>query len=259
MCKPPTILYKYKTITDDDRNNTDRAFTRRLLENGELYFSSFHELNDPNEAIFDYSADEIPIRLNKDEIDNPIYQPFLETREDIDDSNIILVVDGRTAANHVLSRINNHIPPGLLCLTEDHKNLLMFDYYGGGHKGLCIGLNWRKLASVFNESRQPRKIKYRSKPPHINPIWANNFGEVFFSKWKKYKHEKEFRLLYKPGIYGSSDEVLLAINEIIFGCAVCQDDQERVIEWTQHLEDIKFYKTFLQPRHYKLGIKRLNI
>ena len=105
MCTIPDILYKYKVISEDDHNNGENAFTRRLLEKGELYFSQFSELNDPNEAIFGYSASTI-ISPTPTELQNPIYRDFLNTRQNMH-GKILLTVDGWTATLHVRNRINN--------------------------------------------------------------------------------------------------------------------------------------------------------
>jgi len=256
----PKILYKYKAISDDDREDGDssKPYTKNIFTKGELYFSRFDELNDPNEAIFDYST-HIPIFLSENELNDNLYHDFLNTSKDIE-GRIQLMVNGRTAALHVMQRINLHIPYGVLCFTEDRVNSLMFDYYAGGHKGICIGFDWKKLGLIVrdtNKYQHPRKIKYRSIPPIINPTNAYNFDDVFFTKSKKYKHEKELRLLHTPGVYSSPNNVLSAIKEIIFGCAVSPSDRELIKDWTNSLNDLSFYETYLRPKSYKLGIRSL--
>jgi len=258
MCIIPKILYKYKAITDDDRKNGERSFTRNIFTKGELYFSRFFELNDPNEAIFDYST-HVPICLSEDELDNELYQNFLNTREDIE-NRIRLTVDGRTAALHVMRRIEKYIPNGILCLTKDPKNSLMHSYYASGHKGICIGFDWKKLGLIIRETHQlqlPQKIKYRLRPPIVNVRDANNFNDILFTKSKKYKHEKELRLRYCPGVYKSPKNVLSAINEVIFGCAISSSDRDMVISWASSLKSISYYQTYLKSKSYELCIRAI--
>ena len=73
-----------------------------------------------------------------------------------------------------------------LCLTKDPKNSLMYDYYSNGHKGICIGFDWKRLKLMIkgtNQHKLPRQILYRSGPPEIDPLNVLNFDEVFFTKW----------------------------------------------------------------------------
>lgn len=240
--KPRKILYKYRSI-----NN----FTKNLITKGELYFSKFSEQNDPNEATFDYSED-IDIFIEHNELS--LYPNFIE-QENSPDGRIRLRVSGRNAALHVKRRID--FMYGILCLTSDPKNLLMFDYYGGGHKGICIGIEWEKLGLIHKKTNIPQtplKVQYSNIPPLID-FSGSSFDTVLFTKWKKYQHEKEFRLIYKPGIYPSSNNVLTSIKEIIFGVAITEKDRDLIKSWVNlNSLDVNFYQSKLKSNSYQLEI-----
>ncbi|MFW2571282.1 DUF2971 domain-containing protein [Legionella sp. 29fVS95] len=233
-------------------NNGINVFTQNLITKGHLYFSRFSEQNDPNEAIFDYSTD---VHIGIEDWEQELYPHFIYKKEI--EGRIILKVSGRVGAEHIKRRIDSMY--GILCLSEDPKNLLMFDYYGEGHKGICIGLDWEKLGLIYKskEPRQhqlPRKIAYKRNPPLVE-LSGDNFNQVLFSKSEKYKHEKEFRLIYTPGIYKSPQNVLSAIKEIIFGCAISETDKLMVRSWIDiNALKVNYYQTTLKPKSYALDI-----
>lgn len=257
MCNLPDILYKYRSISEDDRSNGPRPYTKNIFTKGEIYFSRFSELGDPNEAIFDY-IDEQDIAVNKDVLDE--YPNFTE-KEQILEKRYRLRVDGRTAAMHVRKQID--AINGIFCLSKEKQSLLMYDYYAGGHKGICIGFDWKRLGLLYEETGEhqpPKEIEYCSKPPVVNSSDPKNFENIeniFYTKWKEYKHEKELRLRYTPGIYKCKNNVLSAIREIIFGCAVTQADREMVKNWAEPIENVSYYEVYLTQKKYKLSIRRM--
>lgn len=252
MCRVPDILYKYRPITDADRNGDGcSGFTRNLLQDGALYFSRFSELNDPNEAIFEYSS-EVEIAIACDELGE---YPNDMQKELLPDGRRKLKVSGRSGAEHVRRAIDER--HGVLCLTEDSKNLLMYDYYAGGHKGICVGIEWKELGLLHKGTERhqvPTKVMYRKEPPIINPCGDVDFNSVFYSKWEEYKHEKEFRLSFRPGLYECNSRVLKSIKNIIFGCATPLSDIELIMGWAKHL-NITYKEAYLKEKTYNLKIR----
>ncbi|MFW2532807.1 MULTISPECIES: DUF2971 domain-containing protein [unclassified Legionella] len=234
-------MYKYRPINE---------FTKRLIIQGELYFSKFSEQNDPNEAIFDYPS-ETDILIEQHELD--LFPNFIK-KKDSPDGRIHLKVSGRTAAKHVRRRIDSMY--GILCLTKDPRNLLMFDYYGGGHKGICIGLEWKKLGLIYrgsNKHQLPRQVHYGTTPPLMRSGY--DFDKVLYSKWIKYRHEKEFRMIFTPGIYTSPVNVLTAIKQIIFGVAISEENRELVRSWVNNNSlKVEFYQSKLKNNSYELDL-----
>ncbi len=251
MCVPD-ILYKYKPIRSTESHNINE-FTQNLVLNGQLYFSRFSELSDPNEAIFDYSST-VDITVTEHEINQfPNHQRI----SNLGNGMIHIQVDGRSGAVHVRNRIDQMY--GILCLTANNTSPLMFDYYAQGHKGICIGFEWKRFGILWrgtDQHQQPMKIKYIKKPPIIDISRAGNFEEVFYSKWREYKHEQEYRLTYSHGIFPNTQNVLNAIKEIIFGISVSEQDKEMIMQWARKSNlDIQFYEAHLKPKSYNIYIK----
>lgn len=263
MRRIPKVLYKYKAITDSDRQTKEvnGSYTKNLLTKGELYFSPFEQLNDPNEMLINYDSGETPIFISKDDLSKDLYKSYLHTQEKTSDGRIKLIVPGDILGLHVRQNIQCYLNYGVLCLTEDPINTLMYDYYAGGHKGICIGFEWSTLGILYKgttENQLPGKIKYGSAPPRLD-ISGPNMGDLFFTKSSKYKHEKELRILSNGGVFPNRANVKAAIKEIIFGCAVSVEDQEMVIKWTSGLPNtVDFYKAYMVPKTYKLDCKLLS-
>lgn len=162
MCND--ILYKYRVITADDRTGTGNSFTRSLLTKGELYFPKFSELSDPNEAIFDYIQD-TDIAVSNDELKEFQTHTYIDL---LPDGRHHIKVDGRSAARHVRNRIDSM--HGILCLTANNKNSLMYDYYANGHKGICVGFEWEKFGIVYRSTSTLLQPYFNRKRYYIKKI-----------------------------------------------------------------------------------------
>ncbi len=255
--KFPEILYKYRTITEDDRKNSENAFTKKLLADGELYFPPFDKLNDPNEALFVYPED-TDIAVTEEELNNYSKENIKE-QESLPDGRYRLRVDGAIAGAHVLARLKQNLNWGVLCLTEVHDDLLMFDYYAGGHKGICIGFDWKSFG-IFpkgSEAHQrPVKVKYSDIPPLIGND-LNDINEIFHTKWREYNHEQEWRLFYVNGIFNERINVRKAINRIIFATLTSEEDKKLVKSWVKDLPNITFYQAKLKSGQYSLDVIKI--
>lgn len=260
MCKSlPDYLYKYKPITVFDRDpGSNLGFTRRFLEDGELYFSRFSELADPNEVIFSY-ADESHIAVSEEGLSRIEY---LEEIELLSDGRHLLKVSGSVAGLHVRKALDQRW--GVYCLTEDEKNLLMFDYYAGGHRGICIKIDWKKIGILVKktqQTQQPTKIQYIKKPPRVLSDDPSSFDCIFNSKWRDYKHEKEWRFFYTHGPLRNQAGKIICRKDmvagIIFGCATSKEDKELVREWLKDRKKIQYYQAILSQGKYRLEISEI--
>ena len=77
------------------------------------------------------------------------------------------------------------------CLSELHKRLLMWSYYGDCHRGICVGLNPRYIP-VPPDKGYRRKVSYRRKRVAFDP---SNAARIALSKAREWKHEREWRLV----------------------------------------------------------------
>lgn len=220
---PPKLLYKYKKIDE---------YAKRIFTHNELYFTPFDELNDKNEMFFYYKEDGIQIR----------------------EKDGVRVADGGDAGKHVCKVLKPR--HGVLCLTEKNDDLLMFDYYADGHKGICIEFSWEKfqMVSKANQCLQlPKKVIYSKKPLSLSSSDTQGFNKLFYTKWFEYAHEKEWRFLYKPGVL-QNIIVRKAITGIIFGCATSEEDKKCIKNLLKSRNDVSFYQANVENKKYALKI-----
>ena len=131
---------------------------------------------------------------------------------------------------------NQEFYPYILSLCTKKDDLLMWSYYGGGHKGMC--LTYKSEDITQNLSRFISKtgvssgiifagyknISYRSKPISISAKKAGRIGNLYeltrecFSKNIRFQHENEFRYLMIGRNGQQSTFVKCLPTQIELGC-----------------------------------------
>src|ERR1700690_3587064 len=105
----------------------------------------------------------------------------------------------------------------------------MWSHYADGHRGLC--LEFDTIYLPFNDPQKLKKVIYSNDRPVLNPVefLIKDRIEItpLITKSKKWKYEKEWRLITRNGNtaieYNSR-----ALTGIYFGCSML-DDQKRKI------------------------------
>jgi hypothetical protein len=225
--KAPSVLYKYR--------NYNKLNVETLLSY-KIFIPNAKQFNDPLDS-------NLPFRYNrKDLTSTNIYLKCLELskqrypgKDEAFLQNEAYEMQKRNPLeddHHLESfdkiqyeRINNTY--GILCLTADAFNFLMWSYYSDSHNGFCIGYDTDKLidSGIFGMGG---KVIYRTKFP-LFPIFHDEsesaFVNIFFTKGKIWEHEREYRLLhtYKTGKIQKIDSEI--VKEIIFGCNFNEKDK----------------------------------
>jgi hypothetical protein len=234
--KAPLILYKYRDY--------DNKFHKRAINDNEIYIPSANEFNDPLDS----------------------KTPFRYKDEDLTEENIFLKALQMAKRNHKslkeeqyhkiafenqrkgLLFDEQHIAKfdeadykqicrdyGIYCLTPNSLNFLMWSYYANSHKGFCIGYSSPNLfdSGLFSMGGQ---VVYRNNFPKLPLFPTENdhiFLNIFYTKWKIWKHESEYRLVhrYKYDKKGREDIFELpneSIAEIVFGCQFPENERIRL-------------------------------
>ena len=149
----------------------------------------------------------------------------------------------------------------VLCLTKDCRNILMWSYYASNHSGYCFGFDLNDIIKSVEKQKINGiciigPVKYKKNRPDI-VIKKNKFFfsdikdyiDVTFTKYKEWKHEKEYRMVMisddfrmnkeyakeyisiqapvKEYIYGcKSTKSIKGINKIIKEKRLCKDDEK---------------------------------
>jgi hypothetical protein len=259
--KVPPVLYKYREF--------GKGFHEKALFEQQLYIPSAKEFNDPYDS-------KIPFRYKDEELtEENIYKKCLQiahtTRQGLPEEQYQAIAyrmaqEGSLNDAHHLEkfdkisfeRLCNEY--GIFCLTPDTENVLMWSYYGNSHSGFTIGYNSEYLVrcGLFGMGG---KVLYRDDFPKIPLFWDKEdypMLNTLFTKWTKWRHEDEYRLIHRYG-HGKVHQLPPeAISEITFGSEV---SEERKVAYTEQilksLPKARIYQVELNKNGF--GLKRVQV
>lgn len=160
-------LYKYCSIS------TETQLSRALHTlSGKIYFPTPSKFNDP----FELSA--------KVNISSSPLLAHLNTREKEEVQRIFRLRVPDAVSEEWREKI------GILCLTEDPLNILMWSHYAQNHTGICIGFDTGE--SPFSSAKQ---ITYSEERPKADFESDDLIEHVLLTKSQHWKYEKEWRIL----------------------------------------------------------------
>ena len=149
-----TVFWKYRSLKNME-------YVLDILINNKMYLPRFHELNDPMEGSF--------VTLQ-----NTHYDKNPENYKRI--------------TQEVIEYKNKY---GVLSLSSESKNLLMWSHYADAGKGIAIG--------IIEKETRGHNVQYISEDvllaPDDDPV---NFARyALVHKRREWKHEKEYRILHE--------------------------------------------------------------
>lgn len=251
----PEFLYKYCRLNEDNGE-----WLERILRHNELYFSSPKQFNDPFDcrvqASFDATDDDWEEYLNG----------MLKSRHtdwDYDDRQIIVRqlikeswMKDPIAQQKIVDDIQEAVDKsGVLCLSEVRDDILMWNHYADGHRGLCLQFYIKPDMHPFG--RRLCKVEYASSYPkvQISGDREDQTRKVLLTKADFWKHEKEWRILDPdngPGIRVFPAEMLIGV---ILGYDMPYEDRQLLREWAKGREiPLKFYQATKKEKEFGLEI-----
>lgn len=245
------------------------GFYEDILKNT-LYFSAKSQLNDPFDS-------RIPTKYslcNEKELDMYLENLLVKKGIDGDDKDNKLKIAKERLKNNpqeIQSNIENHIERkvGILALTEDCKNLLLWAHYTNKHTGFCIELDAQLLNKIiiaeFQKNRELAfifKVKYQNKFPIINPC-KHSFEQrtqlQFLIKSKAWKYEQEWRIIL---LNGSKQKRVLppeVFKRIYFGLKTHRDNIQKSKELLrQYNPKIELYQAIKKKDAFGLEFNKLS-
>ncbi len=257
----PEVLYKYRSF-----NN---IYHQRSLFEQEIYLPPASQFNDPFDS-------KVPFRYREEDLtlENVLKKCLdiaRQTESNLSDQQYDEIAfrikrEGLLYDSHHLEQVDKKTFErlcsdfGIYCLTPDEKNLLMWSYYADSHKGFCIGYNTQLLIKqgVFGMGGQ---IAYRDDFPKL-PLFISEDDSpllnILFTKWKKWEHEDEYRLIHR---YKNGNTRILepsAISEVVLGCQVSEIDKIKHVEHIrQQLPDVKIFQ--IEQLKDKFGLTKVAV
>lgn len=143
---------------------------------------------------------------------------------------------------------------GVLSLSEDPKNILMWAHYADDHKGVCIEFK-RDVSNILGQSDSTKKVVYTSSYPKIKIMDFKKkrpkvFERILRTKSKDWCYEKEWRVIIENG--NETHPIPGEITSIIFGVRAPQRNIDIVKKLTKG-SNIKLIKAEMLSNEY--GVK----
>jgi hypothetical protein len=272
-----------------------------VLQNARIRFSQHMALNDPFEMkpYFDGLASDLSLKqffnasweaygeealkrfngLIPDVLKDEHYKSTMEQSRHENPANDLLLDTHKEKMpelrNVIFTSLNNGI--GVLCLTEEPGNLIMWAHYANNYKGFVVEFDdkhefFHEKDSSMSELGQIRSVNYsRDRPNHVS-FTDLSAAEIFFFKSDDWAYEKEWRML-KPlpvedanKVYRDADgqPVYLfsfppeCVTGVIFGSRMPCDVRNRFLEFLStdtRYSDVKPYQAILDEKKFRLNIE----
>jgi hypothetical protein len=169
---------------------------------------------------------------------------------------------------------------GILCLSENNNNLLMWSHYAAAHTGFVIGFDSshiffdqriseddiiRKIKPVSYSKKRPSFLGFTGKPK-VSEIF--NFASVaFFTKSDVWSYEQEWRMVHTQNsatekVGEPALEIFFfdlpskCISSVILGCRTNQHTETKIrnILKKQNLSHVCLKRALQDPTDYKINI-----
>ena len=191
-------LYKYRSaaVWADPQCNTARIF-----RDGKLYYARPTTLNDPYEAHieFDMSScvekarvSHMRVLRERNRVNGDYMETLQQTWEQVNRNVEVQMnhIKNGTMDFHSYYRdvMDHH---GVLSLSEERNNLLLWAHYGAEHKGMCLGFDWTNTGLP-----EAVEVAYHTMYREVD-IWAHTEQELAriacFQKSVEWSYERERR------------------------------------------------------------------
>jgi hypothetical protein len=232
MAMNPAHLHRYRSLAD----GADKFVKRTILEN-ELFFAAPSSFNDPFDCYpaFDFDA-------TVTEMVNYYIRPLRRLAPQASEIELIHEALAKVhdpvrspLAGEMQASIQTlhaeHITKtiGVLCLSKQHDEILMWSHYANFHRGIC--LQFDASHAYFENAHE---VRYHAKRPRVNPFRDTTIqmmDAALLAKAEQWRYEEEWRLIHYqngPGVRKFPPE---ALTGILLGARITQEDERKVKDW----------------------------
>ncbi|HRI21631.1 MAG TPA: DUF2971 domain-containing protein [Panacibacter sp.] len=191
------IIYKYFRVN---------SFLYDTLLSNQLYFSSFHQFNDPYDSYMTFfdkvTNDDFKIYLDHFHATQEIKDKYLKVFNSKPEEFIKPFIDAYKGW------IDYH---GICCFTKSKNNILLWSHYADSHKGVCLGFDYDLIIKKFPQFDE---VEYSDKPFYFdfrNP--ADSIAKTILRKSTEWKYEEEIRfIMERSRCVNFPQDALLEIN-----------------------------------------------
>jgi hypothetical protein len=232
------MLYKYTRIDN---------YLKANLIGHQLWFSrpsDFNDINDSNLRLDDRYTDE-EIRLEANFVEEQIYRDAI-IGKDLSDNVLQRVAEARSVYQSVLAdrgpdgrpdfghRLHRSVEAvleyrrqniGILCLTQENRNELMWAHYADKYQGVCLGIETDFDRECFV---QLNPVTYVDRLPKVKLLshMGQNLVALYTTKSSSWSYEKEVRAFQH--VFGNHRMDPRCLVKVLFGLRVRPADMKEI-------------------------------
>ena len=231
ITEDPKVLYRYRHLQGDHRE-----WTKRIITDSVLYFSSPSSFNDPFDCKIHYQSSLSAKQLRLKYVDLlkkklPKLNRKMRRGKVVTDLTSLNTNEFIVQMERGLQDAVNKI--GVLSLSATNRNILLWSHYAAGHTGICLKFRAASDADFFGSS-QP--VKYTKNYPEID-ILNNSPNEqvqaFLLTKAIDWKYEDEWRIIDHEKGPGDKKFHQAMLLEVIFGTQMDLNDKSAIVEWVR--------------------------
>lgn len=256
----PDTLYKYRDWGNE--------YHQKLLTEGELYFATANQFNDP----FDFS---LPYKWKQEDLtDDNIFLKLLSSlkaeRSDLTDEEMHQMCfdqqnEGLFHDKAFIKEINEkfrdmeHKMLGIVSLTNNPNNFLMWSHYSNSHKGFVVGFDKKKLFDATEAGFGVVDYKVDIPTYDIFDDLMDKAITQILTKAQFWNYEDEYRL-FSTQYVSSAVDVSSAITDVILGCNMTQEQIMKIIQLVEdRYPNVQIYQAFKNEDEYKVDIGKIQL
>jgi len=240
----PQYVYKYR-VSDTTKN----PYFDSIIKTNSLKFSSPEEFNDPFDCqlqpVIFPSQEEVMQFLNR-------IAPTLPP--DIISNYATYAITNPQKFAEILKNAIKFDDKGILCLSKESDNILLWSHYADKHYGVCLKFDMLEDPDFFSI---PLTVKYEKDYPIYNHMTESNdvVTKMIKTKFELWEYEKEIRIF--KHVKGICKFKKTALTEIIFGCNTPQAEINRIknLVSTNGYGHLTFKQTEKKNGKYGLTLK----
>jgi len=243
-----TKLYKYRNFNE---------FTDSIILNSSLYFSAIKDFNDPFDCNLNYNQE-----YTEDEI-RQYFNSYLKRNENARNAFDLEFLLEKWGENKKFVEFQNDSNTklidrvGVLALSSNYNNILMWSHYSNNHSGLVFEFNPLLDKNCFFN---PLKVDYKTEYKLLSYLLEHEdeIPKLMLTKHIDWKYEDEFRIIDLEEI-GEKKFKKEALSSIIFGEKAKKNDIKRMIQLCKSngFNHIKFKQASLKKGIFGLNFREI--
>lgn len=247
------FLYRYRHL-----NGKHREWTKKILTDSIIHFANPSTFNDPFDCRVHFQSS-----ISKDELKQKyidliqIRMPDLNRKERRTKAkDDIKAMKPDKFLSQVTDGLQNSINDiGVLSLSANDCNILLWSHYAAGHTGLCLKFIATNHTPFFGYALP---INYTSTYPEINILSSSDkqVNAFLLTKAKEWAYEEEWRIIDHDSGAGNMVFPSELLVGVILGAQMSSDDKQAIAEWVSASKSpIEMFQAYTSRETFSLEIK----